>query len=163
MQKKSPSPVNYESDPTTMSPALMGALNALEDTVIILDKEWRYLFVNEAGWRVLTHIKKDVLGKNFWELLPHLKESRFGQVAHEAMRRQSKMEVEEYYPLTDKYFLTKLYPSEHSLVLHATDITDLVRARQMNNQLMGDLQEAMEVYWSKENQALRKSRRPSPK
>jgi PAS domain-containing protein len=136
-------------------PALVSMLDSLQDSVVILDKDWRYLFVNKTGWKVLKREKEDVLGGDVWRLLPHLKGTKFETAARNAVKTQIHTVIEEYYPHRNEYFRTAFYPSKTSLAIHITNITDLVVTENMNKQLLGNLQEAMEVYWSDENQALR--------
>lgn len=138
---------------------ILRALNNIEDSVVIFDKQWRYIFVNTTGWRTLGKKKHEVLGHNVWELLPHLETTDFKRIAHASMKSQKKMEIEEYYQHRRKWYRTKFYPSKYSMLVQITDVTELKQTQEINNRLMGDLHDAMEVYWSEENRALRESRK----
>lgn len=127
------------------------ALDLLDDPVVIFDKDWRYQFVNKVGWEVMGRKKSEVLGKNVWDLYPHLVGSEYQRAAMRAMKEQQKIEIEEYYPHRQAWYRTKFYPSKHSLVAQMHNITDLVETKKINDQLTGTLEEAMTVYWSEEN------------
>ena len=137
---------------------VLATLNNLDDPVVILDKNWRYMFINETGSRVLEKSEQEVLGQNIWELFPDLENSTFKKRAYDAMQSQIKLEIEEYYPSIKKWYKTQFYPSENMLMIYLANITELQRAQEMNTQLMGDLEVAMEIYWSEENRARREAR-----
>lgn len=148
---------NFPSTPCT-GDLLVTALNAMDDIVVVLNKDFRYTFINAVGWEVLDFQKTEVLGESIWDLFPSLKKSEFKTSASQAMERQIKIEIEEYYPRVEKWYRTKFYPSNSLLMVQMTDISDLKRAQEINSQLMGDLQQAMEVYWSEENRTLREAK-----
>jgi PAS domain S-box-containing protein len=138
---------------------IIDALDALGDTIVVFDKSFNYVFLNKTGWEVIGLSKSEVLGKNVWKLMPHLKGSYFEKAAIEAMKEQKKLDIEEYYPHTRKWYRTYFYPFKTVLLLHITDITDLKNALEINSKLMGNLHDAMEVYWSEDNKALREKHR----
>jgi PAS domain-containing protein len=141
--------------------AFKNALDAQEDPVVILDKRWRYIFINKAGYAEMRRSPEDVLDKNIWELYPFLLKTQFGLAAKRSMKMQIVMEIIEYYPHRAEHFRVQFYPAAHSMAVHISNITDLVQAQSINTQLLGELQDAMEVYWSKENQAFRQRRKKS--
>jgi hypothetical protein len=53
--------------------------------------------------------------------------------------------------LSRKWFSTKFYPGNNVLLAQARDITELKEAENINDQLNGSLEQAMEVYWSDVN------------
>ncbi|MEO8104909.1 MAG: PAS domain-containing protein [Candidatus Saccharibacteria bacterium] len=127
------------------------ALEVLEDSVAIYDQAWRCQYVNAAGWDILGRDKSEVLGKNLWKVLPDLENSEFKKAALEAMQTQNIVEFEEYYPRRRLWLKTKFYPSTIGLVVQTKDITRLKDLERMNSQLAGTLEEAMQVYWDKNN------------
>jgi len=138
---------------------VINALDMLDDPVVIFDDKWRYQFINKAGWNVLDEDRAEVLGRNVWQLRPHLKDSEYKKAAYRAMKTQMTVEIEEFYPKTQFWYKTKFFPSSHSLVAQMKNITEYRNAQLMNTQLLGDLEQAMEAYWSEENRALREKKK----
>jgi PAS domain S-box-containing protein len=130
------------------SSEIINALSNLDDAVIIFDDKWRYQYVKKK--------RSEILGQNVWKFRPSLKGTKWKENAYEAMATQQVLQIDEFFPELQKWFVTKFYPTPHSLVAQIRDITDFKRAEQMNNQLMGTLEEAMEVYWSDEFKARKK-------
>jgi PAS domain S-box-containing protein len=138
-------------DAALSSEELLSVLDSMDDSFYILDHKWRLVYINESGLTTLGRQKFDTLGKNIWALLPGLRKSEYYRTAHKAVRTKEKAELEEYYPVNRKWFLTKFYPGNNVLLAQARDITELKEAENINDQLNGSLEQAMEVYWSDVN------------
>lgn len=137
---------------------LFEILNQFNESIVIFDDKWRYLFINKTGWEVLGMSKGEVIGKNVWMVLPHLKDTKFEVAAKSAMRTQQVISIEEYYPHRQMWGRVKFYPTAKMLMVKIEDITDLRNEQQINDQLLGDLQPAMEIYWSERNLTRRKGK-----
>jgi PAS domain S-box-containing protein len=131
-----------------LSTDIINALDMLEDPVIVFDKNWCYQFVNKTAWEQLEGDKSEVLGMNVWKMSPQMVGTNYHTAAYESMQEQKKVEIEEYYPHIKQWYKTIFYPSENSLVAQMQNITELANAKDLNNQMMGTLEDAMEVYWS---------------
>lgn len=129
----------------------INALDLIDDSVIILDNDWRYQFINQAGLGALKCKRSDILGKNVWELRPDLKNTVWKRAAHEAKKAQQLVQIEEYYPRSQRWYATKFIPTPNSMVAQIKDITELKYTQEMNKQLTGSLSQAMEIYWDKRN------------
>lgn len=130
-------------------------LDKFIESIVILDKTWRYVYLNEIGWRVLDRPKDEVLNTVVWELLPHMKGTEFEMAAKLAMKTQQRQEIQEYYPHRNETYQVRFYPSSEYLLIKIENISELIKAKEISEQLMGDLQSAMEVYWSEENKERR--------
>lgn len=137
---------------------LLDVLNQMSESIVIFDKNFRYIFINSNGWEILGLPRKKVIGKNVWDLLPHLKGTNFEIIAKNSMNKMQPASIEEYYPHRQMWARTNFYPSKEILMVKIDDITELKNEQIINDQLMGDLQPAMEIYWSERNRALRESK-----
>ena len=52
-------------------------LNSLAEGVWILNKEWKFRFINDAGAKFLGFSPEQIIGQKITELLPELKNSDF--------------------------------------------------------------------------------------
>jgi PAS domain S-box-containing protein len=105
-------------------------LESITDEFFALDHQWRYTYINE---RALDRIRggkgeglrrDDLLGKNTWELYPEFVVSRFYEELHRALREQKTVELEEYSPLSERWFEVRAFPSEEGLSVYARDVTE---------------------------------------
>ena len=50
----------------------MSILDSIEDGLVILDRDWRYTYVNAQAARILGRPRSELLGKCVWDLFPFL-------------------------------------------------------------------------------------------
>jgi PAS domain S-box-containing protein len=121
-------------------PEMTMALNMIDDNVVVLDREWRFLFVNEAMLRLNELQRADILGKKFWEIYPQF----IGTPIDEAVKRafdppQQRAEQELYDPRSGRTYQVEVIPSPSTLILHTRDITERKQTRALYQQLTHSL------------------------
>ena len=134
------------------------ALDVLDNSIVIFDKDWKYVFVNKFGLTVLNKPKEDVIGKKVWDLLPHLDKSEFKRSAYDARKHQIIISTEEYFAHRREWFRTTFYPFSDMIMVKIINVTALKQEQEVNAKLSGALQEAMEIYWSDANKKLREQK-----
>ncbi|HKQ37540.1 MAG TPA: PAS domain-containing protein [Verrucomicrobiae bacterium] len=99
-------------------------LSSMNDGFYIVDRDWRYLFVNESGARLAQKSRTELLGKTVWDLFP----DEIGQTAYKEFNRVMNERVtahfEYYYPRHGRWYEFKAYPAHEGLALYTADITD---------------------------------------
>jgi PAS domain S-box-containing protein len=99
------------------------AFSRITDSVVSVDNEWRYTFINDAALTTHQMGREGAMGKMIWDVHPGLSETIFGKRFKEAMETQIAMEFENYYPPYDIWVNMKIYPSKNGLTLYYEDIT----------------------------------------
>jgi PAS domain S-box-containing protein len=105
-------------------------LESITDEFFALDHQWRYTYINERALDRIRGAKgeglrrDDLLGKNTWELYPEFVGSRFYEELHRALREQKTVELEEYSPLSERWFEVRAFPPEEGLSVYARDVTE---------------------------------------
>jgi PAS domain-containing protein len=160
MVRKRTKSIVDETLPQYYVSGLFEVMNQFDESVVIFDDSWRYLFINNKGWELIDMAEEKVIGKNIWQLFPRLKGTQFERSAKIAMGTQEVAEIEEYYPHRQMWGRTKFYPSEKIIMVKIDDITELMKEKCVNEQLLGDLQPAMEIYWSERNRVRREGKPP---
>ncbi|MEO5681729.1 MAG: PAS domain S-box protein [Chitinophagaceae bacterium] len=130
------------------------ALNRINDSMISLDNDWRYTFLNDAA--VATHPlgKEETIGKTVWEIHPEIKVTAFWDKCHEAMNTRQVVEFENFYAPVDTWFSVKIYPAHDGLTVMYSDITESKKtaAKIIKNEIR--LRKAQELgklgYWQQE-------------
>jgi len=103
-------------------------LNRITDSVISVDNNWRYTFLNEAALATHNGARESVLGKTIWDVNPGLAGTAFGEYYHKAMQTNEVVEFEAYYAPFDAWFSAKVYPSPDGLTIFYKDVTERKKA-----------------------------------
>jgi PAS domain S-box-containing protein len=62
-------------------------LSSLNDHFVILDRDWRYIYANDAAARTLGLPKEQLIGHVIWELFPNTVGNQFYQELHRVRDR----------------------------------------------------------------------------
>ena len=99
-------------------------LNSVADIHILFDREWRYLYVNEAAIRAIGRPREQILGRTLWELYPDIGGTELARQYHRAMDERIPVAFDFHYPAIDKWWENRFYPALEGLSVFATDITE---------------------------------------
>lgn len=97
--------------------------NRINDSVISLDKNWNYVFLNEAAKATHPYPINELIGQSIWDIHPQLKGTLFERKFYEARDTQKVTEFDSYYAPMEKWFHLKLYPSLDGVTIFYTDVT----------------------------------------
>ena len=107
---------------------LAWVLNTITDGLLIMDREWRYTYVNEQAGHVLRLDPASLLGQRVWDLFPAAKESSFWREYNRAVDTGSPVHFEEFYPEPLNLWLEcHAYPSSDGLSVYFRDVTERKR------------------------------------
>ncbi|MBE9202100.1 MULTISPECIES: GAF domain-containing protein [unclassified Nodularia (in: cyanobacteria)] len=99
-------------------------LESITDAFFALDQEWRFIYINGQAEGLLQKSKNELLGKNIWEVLPALVDTKFGREYHRAIAQQVSVEFAEFYPPLNGWFSVHAYPSRDGLSVYFHDVTE---------------------------------------
>jgi PAS domain S-box-containing protein len=97
------------------------------DAFIALDKDWRYIYVNQRAAVMHDRKAEDLIGKNIWTEFPDVINEPFYNALHEAMEKQEPQRLQLYYSTTDRWFEDLIYPSQDGVSVYYHDITETKR------------------------------------
>lgn len=106
-------------------------LARISDALVVLDRQWRYTYVNLQAQRICGLEGVTVVGKNIWDLDPCLIESHLYSACHRAIRDQIQVEIEEYYPRYERWLECRICPVRSGLTILFSDVTQRRAAAQM--------------------------------
>lgn len=107
---------------THLSRRLRSVLEAMSDSVIVYDREWRFQFLNARAQRQIGQGKK-LVGTFVWDRFPDLHDSAFGQAFRRAMAEGACQTVTGYYEPLRIWVEARAYPSDDGLTVFFRDIT----------------------------------------
>lgn len=116
-------------------------LKSIVDGFIALDNDWRIVFANSRGGKVLRPFGRgegELLGKRFHDELPEAAKAAFGDVFDRASRSQSAA-VQAFYPPLDAWFDVRASASTGGVAIHFLDITERKQAEKHRELLVDEL------------------------
>ncbi|MEH2128927.1 ATP-binding protein [Nostoc sp.] len=100
----------------------------IQDQFFVLDREWRYTFVNDRVADVVGIPKEELLGKIIWEVFPDLVKSKFDTEVHRANAQDTVVQFEYFYAPWQRWFENRVYPFAEGVSIFVTDISDRKQA-----------------------------------
>jgi signal transduction histidine kinase len=98
-------------------------LSRINDSVISINKEWRYTYLNDAALSTHPSGRKEIINKVIWDVHPELVGTPFQEKYKLAMESGKVQELEEFYAPLGIWFYAKVYPSSDGLTLFYRDVT----------------------------------------
>ncbi len=105
-------------------------LNRINDSMVSVDNEWRYTFMNDSAVSTHARGKDKTIGRVLWDEHPELKGTLFWDKCQESMGNKKVVEFESYYSKMDTWFYVKVYPSADGLTIFYNDISRRKRAEE---------------------------------
>jgi PAS domain S-box-containing protein len=98
-------------------------LNSITDGFIALNFNFHVLWWNQIATQLTGVSEADVLGKNLWEVLPQLKETKALEEYEKARETRTVANFELYFKERGIYFDVNAYPSQEGVFVYFKDIT----------------------------------------
>nr|MDZ8037706.1 response regulator [Nostoc sp. CreGUA01] len=121
-------------------------LAGIQDQFFVLDREWRYTFVNERVAEVVGFSKDELLGRNIWEMFPDVVETEFYTQVHRAIAEQTVVRFEYFYAKRNRWFENRIYPFNEGVSIFSTDISDIYEELRLRKQAQEALRESEERF-----------------
>ena len=103
---------------------LTNTLESITDAVVMLDRDWKFTFLNSFAERLLRCPRNEVLGMNIWERFPDAIGGRYYTEYHRAVTDNCSVWFEEHYEPLDLWTEVRAYPSEEGLAIYFLDISE---------------------------------------
>ncbi len=113
--------------------------NRVNDSVVSVDNNWRYTFLNDAAMTTHPFTMEETLGKVIWDVHPGMNGTVFWDIYHEAMLTKKVIEVEDYYAPMGIWFFVKVYPSADGITIFYKDITEKKKAEEQLSKTLKDI------------------------
>ncbi|WP_247233422.1 chemotaxis protein CheB [Telluribacter sp. SYSU D00476] len=99
-------------------------LNSIHDIFVSVDNHWNLMYINKRAEEFLGKGSPNLLGKNLWEALPDYLGTEFHDRLLEAMQTKTSVEFEYFDERLNEWLLYRIYPSEETLSIYSTNITE---------------------------------------
>ena len=102
---------------------LRTTLESITDAFFILDRQWRFTFVNSEAERLVERSGSELRGKNVWAEFPEAVGTRIESEYRHAMENGVTAAFEDYYAPLGRWFDIRAYPSQEGLAVYFRDVT----------------------------------------
>jgi serine phosphatase RsbU (regulator of sigma subunit)/PAS domain-containing protein len=100
-------------------------LETMSAAFYLLDREWRFAYVNAEAERLLGRSRDELLGGNVWQLFPDAVGSDFEQHYRAAMASGESTTFEAYYPPPlDGWYELRAFPGPDGLSVYFVEVTE---------------------------------------
>ena len=141
-------------DPTSMQRDAE-VLERISDGVFVLDREWRFLYINSAGAHLIERTVESLVGRVIWDEFPEIVGTHVEDEYRRAMHLQKPTDFNNYYEPLSRWYNVRVFPSPDGLTViyqdfserHADDeaIDALLEQLQRQRRLVTVLAETNEV------------------
>jgi PAS domain S-box-containing protein len=125
-----PTGVRLQTPAGEAPPWIGHILETIDDALFVLDRDWRFAYLNPPALRQTREPLAELLGRSLWEKYPELLGTPLECHSRRAMADQQPAHFEMPGLLTDGWLEIHVYPSPEALVIYARDATERRRAEQ---------------------------------
>jgi PAS domain S-box-containing protein len=111
-------------------PDLVRVLDSIADTFIVLDRHWRFVYVNSHALGQAREPLPELLGHTIWERYPELLGTPVESQFRRAIDQQTAVYFEAEGALTGRWLEIHAYPSPGGLTVYARDVSDRRQAEE---------------------------------
>lgn len=107
-------------------------LESLTDGFILLDHEWRFVYLNPEAGRILRRDRDRLAGRSMLAEFPETASGKFMEKCMDAVRDGHAVEFTKFYPPLGIWVYFKVWPSDQGLTFCIRDDTERITLRREN-------------------------------
>ncbi len=112
-----------EAHTRALETQLATTLESITDGFCLIDKDWKFTFLNGQAERMLQRRREDLLGKLLWQEFPKTMGGAIEREARLAVDEQRTTRFETFYQPLETWFDIHVYPTETGIAVYFQDIT----------------------------------------
>jgi PAS domain S-box-containing protein len=115
--------------------AARAVVESINDGFVVLDRRWRYRYLNDRVAKLARRRAKDLLGRSIWEVFPELVGTTFEIEARRAVSDDTPRRFEFFHPPLGGWADIQMYASAAGLVVYFRDIASQKEAQVIASRL----------------------------
>jgi PAS domain S-box-containing protein len=109
---------------TNANNLLSTVFNRVSDSIVALDNNWCYTYINDNAATLMGRSAAELIGKCVWTEFPDGVGKPFYRAYHQAVEQQRVISLEEYYEPWGRWFENRIYPDAQGLTVYFTETTE---------------------------------------
>jgi PAS domain S-box-containing protein len=105
-------------------------LESISEGFVFVNRDLDIEYVNRQAANIVGRDQGELIGKSLWDLLPELRDTKFGDTCRQALETGKMTQVEEHYSPVDRWIHVNFYPSQDGLSLFIQDATEKRRQQE---------------------------------
>ncbi len=130
---------------------VLNILESTTDSYFELDGEWRFTYVNQKAEQLLGKDRRQLLGKQIWDVFPRTVQSVFFSTLHRARKTGENQVFDETIPTFEAWLEFHVFPSEDTTAVYFRDVT----SRKQNERELREHREHLEELVARRTEELR--------
>ncbi len=115
-------------------------LEGLTDGVLLLDREWCFIYLNPEAARILRRDREELIGRCLLTEFPETAAGKFLEKCEVAIREGTSVEFQKFYPPLGIWVYMKCTPSDMGLTFSIRDDTERITSRRKIMNLQAQLE-----------------------
>ncbi len=99
-------------------------LESITDRFVVLDRDWRYVYVNERQAVCRKLSREEMLGQRLWDIYPEFVGTPAAEKLKQAMDERVPVNYEVFLPSQNRWLGVHAYPSREGVSIYGRDITE---------------------------------------
>nr|MBK7064555.1 PAS domain-containing protein [Deltaproteobacteria bacterium] len=99
-------------------------LENMSDALVMLDRSWRYTYVNQRAGALFGRAAQDLVGRHIWTEFPEGVGEPFHRAYEASMADLQPRQVEAFYPPWNRWYENRICPFEDGLAIFFSDVTE---------------------------------------
>ncbi|HEY2150336.1 MAG TPA: PAS domain S-box protein [Vicinamibacterales bacterium] len=118
-----------EEEARRLAHVVSDTLEHIADGFVMIDRQWRFTFMNREAERQTARARDSLLGRNLWEAYPEMLGTVFETSYRKAMDENATVEFEAWFEPLQSWFSIRVYPAPQGLAIYFYNITGQREAR----------------------------------
>lgn len=119
-------------------------LDHLSEGVQVMDREWRYVYVNDRVVAQSSYTREQLIGQTFFEMYPGVEQTQLYAALRSTMDDGEQVRVDNDFTFPDgtkRYFQLRAYPVPEGILIFSLDMTEETRRQLIAEDHQSELEE----------------------
>lgn len=105
-------------------------LASINDSFLMVDRNWKFVYVNQKAVDMYALAGKEVIGSLIWEAIPELAQEPVRRELQQAAEEQREFHTEYHHASSQRWYEQRIYPSGAGVSIFTSDITERKQAEE---------------------------------